>query len=190
MKVILFFTGNINKFQEVKEHLPPGYTLLQVDTPDGSDVPEFQGDPEFIIKSKIDYIVQTYQHKGPIIVEDTSLGFNAFKGLPGPYIKWFLKNLGNEGLYKMLNGFEDKTGYAQCIFSYKESKSSDPVLFEGRVNGTIVQPVGDTNFGWDPIFKPDGSDKTFAQMDLHEKNRFSHRGRALDKLVDFLQKKY
>ena len=52
------------------------------------------------------------------MVEDTSLCFNAYGGLPGPYIKWFLKNLGHEGLNTMLAGFEDKSAYAQCIFAY------------------------------------------------------------------------
>ena len=52
------------------------------------------------------------------MVEDTSLCFNAYGGLPGPYIKWFLKNLGHDGLNSMLAGFDDKTAYAQCIFAY------------------------------------------------------------------------
>ena len=52
------------------------------------------------------------------MVEDTSLCFNAYGGLPGPYIKWFLKNLGHDGLNRMLAGFDDKTAYAQCIFAY------------------------------------------------------------------------
>lgn len=56
------------------------------------------------------------------MVEDTSLCFNAYGGLPGPYIKWFLKNLGHEGLYTMLAGFEDKSAYAQCIFAYSPGK--------------------------------------------------------------------
>lgn len=52
------------------------------------------------------------------MVEDTSLCFNAYGGLPGPYIKWFLQKLGHEGLNAMLAGFEDKSAYAQCIFAY------------------------------------------------------------------------
>ena len=56
------------------------------------------------------------------MVEDTSLCFNAYGGLPGPYIKWFLKNLGHEGLNKMLAGFEDKSAYAQCIFAYSPGR--------------------------------------------------------------------
>ena len=61
------------------------------------------------------------------MVEDTSLCFNAYGGLPGPYIKWFLKNLGHEGLNKMLAGFEDKSAYAQCIFAYSPGRlAHDP----------------------------------------------------------------
>ena len=52
------------------------------------------------------------------MVEDTSLCFNAYEGLPGPYIKWFLKALGHEGLPRMLAGFDDKSAYAQCVFAY------------------------------------------------------------------------
>lgn len=57
-----------------------------------------------------------------VIVEDTCLCFNAFGGLPGPYIKWFLHNLGVNGLHKLLEGFEDKSAYAQCTFVYAEGK--------------------------------------------------------------------
>jgi len=53
-----------------------------------------------------------------VIVEDTCLCFNACKGLPGPYVKWFLEKVGPEGLYKMLVGFEDKTAYAVCTFAF------------------------------------------------------------------------
>ncbi len=90
----------------------------------------------------------------PVIVEDTSLCFNALKGLPGPYIKWFLDSIGPEGLHRMLHGFEDKSGYAQCIISYMDADLKEPKLFVGRTAGTIVQPRGSTKFGWDPCFQP------------------------------------
>jgi inosine triphosphate pyrophosphatase len=60
------------------------------------------------------------------MVEDTSLCYNAYGGLPGPYIKWFLKKLGHEGLNAMLAGFEDKSAYAQCIFAYTPGELSGP----------------------------------------------------------------
>ena len=57
-----------------------------------------------------------------VMVEDTCLCFHAYKGLPGPYIKWFLEKMGHAGLNQMLAGFEDKTAYAQCTFAYAPGK--------------------------------------------------------------------
>ncbi len=78
------------------------------------------------------------------MVEDTSLCFNAYGGLPGPYIKWFLKNLGHEGLNRMLAGFEDKSAYAQCIFAYSPGRlahgSPHLVLAAACMLGSIVDP--------------------------------------------------
>jgi len=76
-----------------------------------------QGDPLEVAREKVNIAFQ--QTKRPVLVEDTSLCFNAYKGLPGPYIKWFLKNLGPEGLAKMVEPFPDKSGYAMCIIAYK-----------------------------------------------------------------------
>ena len=72
---------------------------------------------------------------GAVMVEDTSLCFNAYEGLPGPYIKWFLKALGPEGLPKMLAGFDDKSAYAQCIFAYSPGEPHVQPSF-----GTCVSP--------------------------------------------------
>ena len=84
-------------------------TLL---TPGGS----VQGEVEEISKEKCRMAAQ--QVEGPVMVEDTSLCFNAYKGLPGPYIKWFLGKMSREGLNKMLASFEDKSAYAQCTFAF------------------------------------------------------------------------
>jgi len=123
---------------------------------------------------------------GPVIVEDTSLCFNGLKGLPGIYIKWFLDKLGLDGLNKLLNGYEDKTAYAQCIFSFCQGPGCKPIPFVGRCEGKIVAPRGPTNFGWDPVFEPDSHSQTFAEMDSSTKNKISHRYRALAKLKDHL----
>ena len=87
----------------------------------------------------------------------------------------------------MLVGFEDKTAYAQCIFAFCEGPSAEPITFVGQCKGQIVAPAGDNAFGWDPIFKPDGYDETFAQMDMSEKNKISHRGNALALFRTFLE---
>ena len=112
-------------------------------------VPEMQGEPEEIALAKA---MEAYKVlKKPCIVEDTSLCFNAYGGLPGPYVKWFLGKVGTKGLHQMLHGFEDKSAYAQCIVGYVEE--GKPLLFIGRTEGSIVSPRGST-FGWDPIFQP------------------------------------
>ena len=90
------------------------------------------------------------------------MGFNAYKGLPGPYIKWFLKNVNVEGLAKMVEPFEDKTGFAMCIIAYMAPDLKEPELFIGKTDGKIVEPRGSRDFGWDPVFEPEGYDKTYA----------------------------
>ena len=121
------------------------------------------------------------------IVEDTCLCFNALGGLPGPYVKYFLENVGPTGLKNLLAGFDDQTGYAQCTFGYSSSESDEPHLFVGRVHGKIVEPRGGATFGWDPIFQPDGYEQTFAEMDKQVKSSMSHRYKALTKLIEFLK---
>ena len=74
--------------------------------------------------------------------------------------KFFLKKLGLEGLNTLLAGFEDKTGEAKCIFALRMSPSAEVRLFEGVTKGTVVPPRGDNQFGWDPIFQPDGQPLT------------------------------
>jgi inosine triphosphate pyrophosphatase len=92
----------------------------------------------------------------PILIDDGSLCYNAYKGLPGPYIKWFLKKIGTKGLAKMLEPFEDKTGYALCILVYMSKDIQIPQLFIGKVNGKIVDPRGVEDCGWYSIFQPNG----------------------------------
>ena len=123
----------------------------------------------------------------PVLVEDVSLCFNAYKGLPGPYIKPFLDSIGTAGLYKMVAGYEDKTAYAQCIYAFCEGKGKEPRLFVGKCDGTIVEPRGANAFGWDPVFQPKGYNETFAEMPQEEKNKISHRTRALEQLIEFLK---
>ncbi|KAI8907926.1 inosine triphosphate pyrophosphatase [Gorgonomyces haynaldii] len=173
-----FVTGNQNKLREVKQILDMDIGSVKL------DLPELQGTPQQITLAKAKEAARLVN--GRVIVEDTCLCFNALNGLPGPYIKWFLESLKPEGLYKLLAGFEDKTAYALCTFGYCED-GKEPILFEGRTNGTIVMPRGPTDFGWDPVFQPDGFQETYAEMDKQVKNTISHRYRALEKLQHFLK---
>jgi inosine triphosphate pyrophosphatase len=151
------------------------------------DLPELQGEPEEVAIEKAKLAAK--EVNGPVLIEDTSLCFNALGGLPGVYIKWFVEKLGNDGLSKLLEGFEDKTAYSQCIFTYCEGPGKEPITFVGRCNGKIVKPRGPTGFGWDPVFEPEGYDKTFAELDKEVKNKISHRYRSLMKVLKYFEGK-
>jgi len=183
--LITFVTGNTNKLQEVRMIVASALDSAFEVTNMELDLPEFQGDPETISKEKCKMAAQ--QVGGPVIVEDTSLCFNGIGGMPGPYVKWFHQAVGNRGMYRMLEGFEDRTGYAQCALSFALGPGHEPQTFIGVVNGHIVEPGPDNDFGWDPIFQPNGYSTCFSGMPKSEKNKISHRSQALSKFKDYLE---
>ncbi|KGN56768.1 inosine triphosphate pyrophosphatase [Cucumis sativus] len=170
---VTFVTGNVKKLEEVRAILGNSIPFRSLKL----DLPELQGEPEDISKEKAR--LAAIKVNGPVLVEDTCLCFNALKGLPGPYIKWFLEKIGHEGLNNLLMAYEDKSAYASCIFSFSLGPESEPITFVGKTPGKIVLPRGPNDFGWDPIFQPDGFDQTYAEMCKEEKNKISHRYRAL-----------
>lgn len=131
-------------------------------------------------------VTNRYQVNGPVIVEDTCLGFDALNNLPGPYIKWFVDGVGLEGLVKMLVGFENKGAKLTCTFGYCAGPGEPVLLFQGITEGNIVDSRGPTHFGYDSIFEPVGFKETYAEMDKLVKNSISHRYRALLKLKEYL----
>lgn len=181
-KPITFVTGNAKKLEELISILGSSFPRQIISQK--VDLPELQGEIDEICIKKCKEAVRHV--KGPVIVEDTSLCFNALKGLPGPYIKWFLDKLGPDGLYTLLSGYEDKSAVAVCTFAYHTGKEDDEVkLFQGRTNGRIVDPRGPRDFGWDPCFLPDGYDKTYAELPKTTKNSISHRYKALKALQEY-----
>ncbi|XP_031112527.1 inosine triphosphate pyrophosphatase [Ipomoea triloba] len=170
---VTFVTGNAKKLEEVRAILGTSIPFQSLKL----DLPELQGEPEEISKEKAR--IAAKEVKGPVLVEDTCLCFNALKGLPGPYIKWFLQKTGHEGLNNLLMAYEDKSAYAMCIFSLAIGPNVDPITFVGKTLGKIVPARGPNDFGWDPIFEPDGYEQTYAEMPKEEKNKISHRSKAL-----------
>ena len=181
-KTIYFITGNPNKLKEFTQIM--GTSLPCTFDSKNIDLPEYQGEPEEIAIEKCQTALNILQQ--PVLVEDTSLCFNALGGMPGPYIKWFLDKLKPEGLHKLLAGFEDKSAYAQCIFAYGEP-GKPVLLFKGRTHGRIVEPRGGRDFGWDPCFQPDDFEHTYAEMSKETKNKISHRYKATDALREHLK---
>ncbi|XP_059632230.1 inosine triphosphate pyrophosphatase [Cornus florida] len=170
---VTFVTGNAKKLEEVRAILGNSIPFQSLKL----DLPELQGEPEDISKEKARLAAK--EVKGPVLVEDACLCFNALNGLPGPYIKWFLPKIGHEGLNNLLMAYEDKSAYTVCVFSFALGPNADPITFLGKTTGKIVPPRGPKDFGWDPIFQPDGYDQTYAEMPKEEKNKISHRSKAL-----------
>ena len=178
---LYFVTGNKEKFREVKGILQ-GFEVEQLDI----DLPELQGEPDEIVKEKAKLACE--RTKKAVFVEDTSLCFNALNGLPGPYVKDFIKKIGIPGLYELASKHKDTGAVAVCSIGYSEPGKS-PLVFQGKVKGKIVSPRGDTRFQWDQIFMPDGYDITFSQMSMEEKNKISHRKLAFEEFRDWLLKR-
>ncbi|KAJ2355574.1 nucleoside triphosphate pyrophosphohydrolase ham1 [Coemansia erecta] len=180
LRKLTFVTGNRNKLREMQELLHGIVDLHST----AIDLEEIQGTTQDVARNKCRQAAIIVN--GPVITEDVGLGFNAMNGLPGAYIKWFLKELKPEGLHRMLAGFEDKSGFAVCTVAYCAGPGHEPVLFEGVHHGMIVAPRGPPVFGWNPVFQPDGFDETYAEMSDDIKNTCSHRFLAVEKLKQFL----
>eukprot|EP01083_Nonionella_stella_P220178 788041_1 len=183
---LTFVTGNKKKLEEAQQILSSeGVEIPFQMTNKKLDLPELQGDPIEIAIEKCKLAAE--EIRGPVFIEDTSLCFNALNGLPGPYIKWFLEKCGHDGLNKMLDGFDDRSAYAQTVVAFTMGVGSEIFVFDGRTDGEIVQPRGPLDFGWDPVFEPrEGGGKTYAEMAKEDKNIISHRGRSFAKFRAFL----
>lgn len=183
---ITFVTGNKKKVEEIKRILMDGGNELPFEISNRKiDLPELQGDPIEIAKEKCR--LAAAEVNGPVLTEDTSLCFNSLNGMPGPYIKWFLEKCGHDGLNSMLDGFDDKSAYAETVIAFTTGPKQPIEIFDGRTEGTIVPPRGSLDFGWDPVFEPfEGEGKTYAEMSKESKNAISHRARSMAKLQTYL----
>lgn len=175
---IHFITGNPNKFEEVRALLPQVERLEM-------DLLELQSaNPQEIIIAKLQEAQK--HHDGALMVEDTSLYFDCLNGLPGPFIKWFLEKMGREGLATLTEKLGNTTAEAITWLGYSDG-NGETHFFQGTIRGTIVQPRGESGFGWDPIFQPEGSTETFAEMGRERKSLISARKQAVYHLKEFLK---
>jgi len=173
-----FVTSNPNKFRELSELLECNLSRIDL------DLQEIQTtDLHELVTFKLS---QAYEHvQAPVIVEDTSLYFEAWNNLPGPLVKFFLENIGLTGMVSALDKFINNSAIAACCLGFtKDGKSMH--LFEGEVKGNIVEPRGSQHFGWDPIFLPTGYQRTFGEMSSQEKHQISPRGVVAKKFKNFL----
>ena len=179
MDKLIFATGNKGKLEEAEIIL--GRKLVATDL----EVDEIQSldGTEVATKKARAYFKEL---KKPIFVEDSVGSFKAIHPLPGPYIKDFWKVFGNQGLCDLLDG-KSREVTNEVIVVYIDSKGKEYV-FKGVTKGTIAtKPKGDKGWGWDPIFIPKGSNKTFGEMEMAEKNKYSARKKAFIKFKKWIE---
>jgi XTP/dITP diphosphohydrolase len=129
----------------------------------------------------------------PIIVEDAGLFIEALRGFPGPYAAYAYKTIGNEGLLRIMKNVKERKAKFESAIAYCSAGLRSPLCFKGEAIGeiTLKECRGNASggFGFDPIFKPVGSDKTFAEMSIVEKNKHSHRAMAVRRFAEWYKKK-
>lgn len=183
---IFFITSNKGKFEEAKK-IVPDLEMLDIDLPEEQEI-----DQQKIIESKLE--AASKKHFGALVVEDTAFYLDCLSasaagdGLPGPLIKWFLKAIGRRGLYDICQKYDNFGARGVTMVGFQDQKG-DQHFFKGEVSGKVVLERGEDGFGWDPVFVPDGEDRTFAEMPREEKNEISMRRKAFEEFKQYLLSK-
>lgn len=171
----LLVTGNPGKLAEARRIFAGELRSLAI------DLPEIQSlDLGEVVRAKGE---EAWRRVGrPLIVEETGLELAALNGFPGPLVKWMLTAIGPEGLAKTALAWGDQRATARCLLLYRDGERE--VIAEGVCTGKLVLPPrGEGGFGWDPVFEPNGSQKTFGELTGELKDRLGHRGRAWRQLL-------
>jgi non-canonical purine NTP pyrophosphatase (RdgB/HAM1 family) len=117
----------------------------------------------------------------PVLVDDTGLTLHEWNGLPGALVAWFIQAVGPQGILEMAANLTDRRATVTTAIGYADDTGVQ--VFTGTLNGTLTTELrGNGGFGYDPIFIPDGHNRTFAEMSSEEKNAVSHRRLAVDEL--------
>ncbi|MFH0816201.1 MAG: XTP/dITP diphosphatase [Methanobacteriota archaeon] len=178
---IRFVTSNEGKASEVRAMLEPlGYKVERINT----TYPELQVETlEAVVNYGLEWMSSRVEE--PFIIDDSGLFVEALKGFPGVYSAHAYKTLGWQGILKLLEGAEDRSARFECCAGLVIDGKRH--IFTGVTEGSISEaPRGESGFGFDPVFVPNGTSMTFAEMDHSIKNRISHRGRAFSALMGHL----
>lgn len=186
---IVFATNNAHKLSEVQAVLGSEFELVTpLECGITEDIPETQPTLEGNASQKSHYL---YDRTGlDCFADDTGLEVAALGGAPGVHSARYASDghdfpANNRLLLKNMEGVEDRRAQFRTVISLLLSGVEHQ--FEGVVEGHIIEhETGHEGFGYDPLFMPDGYDRTFAQMTLEEKNEISHRARAVRKLAAYL----
>ena len=186
---LVFATNNLHKLKEVQEMLSNSIEVLSLkDIGCFEDIEETESTLEGNAKLKADYITEKYGFD--CFADDTGLEVEALDGKPGVYSARYAGEHGNaeKNMEKLLNELQNKSNRkAKFRTIIALNLTNKQYLFEGICEGEILnEKTGVKGFGYDPIFKPKNASSSFAEMNSEEKNIISHRGIAIQELVQFL----
>ncbi|WP_297792163.1 non-canonical purine NTP diphosphatase [uncultured Eudoraea sp.] len=189
---LIFATHNTNKVKEVDLLLPNDIRLISLEELGfHEEIPETEATLEANAQLKADYISDRFGL--PCFSDDTGLIIDALNGAPGVHTARYAgeekdpeKNM--EKVLKELRNISSREARFKTVIAL--NFNNQKLLFDGIVEGTIAtKKIGDEGFGYDPIFRPEGYDQTFAELPLQVKNQISHRGKAFQKLINYLTKR-
>lgn len=190
MKQIVFATNNPHKVEEVRNKLNGLFeirTLSEIGCTD--DIPETSDTLQGNAGQKSHYLFDRFHCD--CFADDTGLEVEALDGAPGVYSARYAgpakdSEANIDKLLTELNGKANRRAKFRTVISL--ILDGEEYLFEGSVSGTILtERHGKQGFGYDPVFQPDGFDRSFAELSMEEKNKISHRGKAIEKLICFLK---
>lgn len=182
---VIFATQNDGKFREVREKFRRiGIEVKRYD----KGYPEIQADTlEEVAIYGIKYLSKRIDK--PFFLEDAGLFIKSLNGFPGVYSAYVFKKIGCDGILKLMEGVTDREAMFKSVVAYKE-RGKRVRIFVGECKGRIsTEKRGSKGFGFDPIFYPEGATKTFGEMDASEKNMYSHRGKSIQMLIEYLTEK-
>lgn len=186
---LIFATSNLHKLHEVRSMAPAGVEIVGLaDIGFSGEIPETQDTIEGNSLQKAEYLSKLYNT--PCFAEDTGLMIDALNGEPGVYSARYAGEKASyaDNTNKVLEKMKSEINRAarfKTVITYYAADSY--VQFTGVTEGEIIEtPRGNLGFGYDPIFIPNGSHKTYAEMTLEEKNKFSHRKKSFDGFANYL----
>lgn len=188
---IVFASNNKNKVFEIQRQVPSFIEIVTLEEIGCTeDIAETGTTLEENAILKADYVTQHYGL--PCFADDTGLEITALNGEPGVYSARYAgeekdaaRNM--DLVLSRMDGISDREAQFKTVIAL--NMKGEQHLFTGTVPGFITtEKRGVLGFGYDPVFRPENKDKTFAEMDVEEKNRMSHRGKAVAQLIDFLKK--
>ncbi len=177
-------TSNPGKAEEFKELFSEYGLRFRIEP---MKTPEIQAvDLKLIAESSAVYAYSVLRE--PVMVEDAGLFIDTLNGFPGPFSSYVFKTIGINGVLKLLEGVEDRRARFLSVIAFYSPITEPVKIFTGEVEGYISkEPRGSKGFGFDPIFVPtEGDGRTFGEMDVSEKNKFSHRARSARKFIEWI----